>query len=227
MAQRRNRKARRVARRLGLVSKPGVAALLVAAVVAGGAVGVVSSGSLSSFDIVLPSGSQAKPEGEPSSGEAEESPHDEEAQDVYIVHVDGAVAAPGLYKLTGNDLRIYDAVEAAGGLLEGADTSSVNLAAPVVDGSKVHIPTLEEATAQAQSGAASSGGAQAPASTLVNINSATVDQLCLLTGIGEATAQNIIADREQNGPFTCIEDLMRVSGIGEKKFARVKDQICV
>lgn len=226
MAQVGHSKARRKLRRLGLVSKPGVAALLVAGVVAGGAIGVLGTSGQNSFD-VLNRSSQVEVEGDDSSTEAEVEAQMAEEQDVYIVHVDGAVNAPGLYKLTGDDLRIYDAVEAAGGLVEGADTSSVNLAAPVVDGSKVHIPTQEEASAPAQGGSASSAGAQAPATTLVNINSADLEQLCALTGIGEATAQNIIDDREQNGPFTCIEDLMRVSGIGEKKFERVKDHICV
>ena len=148
-------------------------------------------------------------------------------EELYIVHVDGAVERPGVYELTGSDLRIRDAVEAAGGLLEGADTSTVNLAAPVVDGSKVHIPTVEEVTAQLQGGTSSTSATTGVVSALVNINSATADQLCLLPGIGESTAANIIADREQNGPFTCIEDLMRVSGIGERKFERVKDRICV
>ena len=224
MAQRGHSKSRRMLRRLGMSSKPGVAALLVVAVVAAGAIGVAASGYDGGFDVSLTNASQE--EGGIVEANAKENEVAEESGERFVVHVDGAVASPGVYELVGDDLRIYDAVEAAGGLLEGADTSGVNLAAPVVDGSKVHIPTQEEATASQETGATTTSGASS-AIGLVNINSATVDQLCTLTGVGEATAQNIIADREQNGPFTCIEDLMRVSGIGEKKFARVKDQICV
>lgn len=227
MAQLREQKTRRMLRRLGLSAKPGIAALLIVAVVGGAALGVALTGQNSGFDVSLTTEPQAEvePEGDEAEGQGEVSA--DEPQDLYFVHVDGAVACPGVYTLSGSDLRIYDAVEAAGGLLEGADTTNVNLAAPVVDGSKVHIPTQEEASLQNQlptTGNPSSANSQ---NTLININSATQDQLCLLPGVGEATAANIISDREQNGPFTCIEDLMRVSGIGEKKFERVKDRICV
>lgn len=223
MAQikRRNRR-NRLSEKLAGVAKPGVAALLVSGLVAGGALGMSQTGLSGGFTVSTEHEAQEEPEGDGSNlndvadiGEI-----------VYIVHVDGAVKIPGVYELTGSDLRIRDAVDAAGGLLENADTSGVNLAAPMVDGSKVHIPTTEEVESLSQygaSGTSSSGGSAA----LVNINSANAEQLCTLSGIGEATAANIIADREQNGPFTCIEDLMRVSGIGERKFERVKDRICV
>lgn len=149
-----------------------------------------------------------------------------EARPVVMVHVDGAVANPGVYELTGEDVRVNDAVLAAGGLVEGADTSSLNLAAPLEDGSKVHVPTVSETSdAAATTGAASSSGA-APTG-LVNINLATSEQLQSLPGVGEATAAAIIQDREQNGPFSSCEDLMRVSGIGEKKYARIEGLICV
>ena len=151
---------------------------------------------------------------------------DPEAPQRCIVHVDGAVAAPGVYELEGSDLRLNDAVEAAGGLLPGADTSALNLAAPLTDGAKVHVPKEGEV---AVGGEASSGvaGAADGAEALININTATVEELCTLPGVGEATATAIVEERTRNGPFTMPEDLMRVSGIGEKKFARVKDLICV
>ena len=145
-----------------------------------------------------------------------------------VVHVDGAVASPGVFSLAEGS-RVNDAVLAAGGLEESADTSTVNLAAPLSDGAKVHIPTTEE-LASASTGTAESGGQSGSGTAsngLVNINTATSAELQTLSGVGEATAQAIIEDRESNGPFTSPEDLMRVSGIGEKKFAKVKEHICV
>ena len=224
LAQIKHRRRKRdLTSKIVAVAKPGVAALLVAGVAVGSAIGITQTGLSGGFEIVKESKSQDEVEGL----ESLSSEPDFELETLYIVHVDGAVPHPGVYELYGSDLRIRDAVEAAGGLLEGADTSGVNLAAPVVDGSKVHIPTAEEVAAQVMGSSQGTSSAGMGTTSLVNINSATLEQLCTLSGIGEATAANIIADREQNGPFTCIEDLMRVSGIGERKFERVKDSICV
>lgn len=154
------------------------------------------------------------------------------AAPLVVVHVDGAVAAPGVYELA-EDARVNDAVAAAGGLLSEADTSTINLAAPVSDGAKVHIPTSEELGAGAQATSGDSGvsglptGAAPAVPSLVNINTATSEELQGLSGVGEATAAAIIEDRQANGPFATPEDLMRVSGIGEKKFAKIKADICV
>ena len=138
------------------------------------------------------------------------------------VYVTGAVANPGVYSLD-EGLRVCNAVEAAGGLTEDADASTVNLARVLSDGEHIALPTKAEVeTALAQG---SAGGAAA--SSLVNINTADASALETLSGVGSATAQAIISDREQNGPFSTIEDLMRVDGIGEKKFAKLKDSICV
>lgn len=156
----------------------------------------------------------------------------QEPEPHYIVHVDGAVAAPGVVELTGADLRVHDAVMAAGGLVEDADTSQVNLAEPLSDGAKIHIPHVGEdlveqtlpVVGQAEtSGATGAGGG----TTLVNINTASVQELQALSGVGEVTAQAIVDERDQNGPYATVEDLMRVSGIGEKKFAKLRDHICV
>lgn len=142
------------------------------------------------------------------------------------VYVTGAVANPGVYSLD-EGLRVCDAVEAAGGLTEDADASTVNLARVLSDGEHIALPTKAEVeTALAQGSAGGAGGA-AVASSLVNINTADASALETLSGVGSATAQAIISDREQNGPFSTIEDLMRVDGIGEKKFAKLKDSICV
>ena len=154
----------------------------------------------------------------PSSSESEAV----EAKVQVYVYVTGAVANPGVYSLD-EGLRVCDAVEAAGGLTEDADASTVNLARVLSDGEHIALPTKAEVeTALAQG---SAGGAAA--SSLVNINTADASALETLSGVGSATAQAIISDREQNGPFSTIEDLMRVDGIGEKKFAKLKDSICV
>ena len=136
------------------------------------------------------------------------------------------MASPGVYELAGPDLRVNDAVEAAGGLLPEADTSQMNLAAGLSDGQKVLVPARAEEGAAA---AAPGGGvaSQTDAGSLVNINLATTDQLQALSGVGEATARAIVEDREAHGPFSSVEDLMRVSGIGQKKFDKLKGQICV
>ena len=142
-----------------------------------------------------------------------------------LVHVDGAVESPGVYQIHAESPRVNDAIEAAGGLREDADTAALNLAAPVTDGSKVHVTAAGEASAP--EGPSGAEDATPSASGLVNINSAGVDELKGLSGVGEATAKSIVEDRGKNGPFSSPEDLMRVSGIGEKKFEKVRDQICV
>ena len=136
------------------------------------------------------------------------------------------MASPGVYELAGPDLRVNDAVEAAGGLLPEADTSQMNLAAGLSDGQKVLVPArAEEGAAAAAPGRGAAS--QTDAGSLVNINVATADQLQALSGVGEATARAIVEDREAHGPFSSVEDLMRVSGIGQKKFDKLKGQICV
>lgn len=226
MAQLTQRRKARTVSRLGGKVKPGVAALLVAGVVATGVVGIGSTGYSGGFDVRLDTENPSV-EGNVTASNNEVQALVEYSQTTYVVHVDGAVLNPGVYELQGDDLRLQDAVTAAGGLVEGADTSTVNLAAPIVDGSKIHIPTSDELMGTTQPISTTTGLSTTGTQALININTASAEELCKLNGIGEATAANIIADREQNGPFTCIEDLMRVSGIGEGKFAKVKDGICV
>lgn len=146
-----------------------------------------------------------------------------------VVHVDGAVVNPGVYELRSEIPRVGDAVDAAGGLVEGADTTSMNLAAPLGDGQKVHVPLQGEvASAEAGDAAGSvTAGSSDGGSSLVNINSATVEELDSLPGVGPSTAAAIVEDRDANGPFSSPEDLMRVSGIGEKKLAKFRDHVCV
>lgn len=140
------------------------------------------------------------------------------------VHVVGAVAAPGVYTL-GEDARILDAVQAAGGLTEEADAEGVNLADRVGDGQQVRVPrrgaTPQPSLTPMLQGALASGGG------VINLNTATAAELEQLPGIGPALAQRIIAHREEKGPFGAVEDVMQVAGIGEAIYARIRDQVTV
>lgn len=140
------------------------------------------------------------------------------------VHVDGAVKSPGVYALPAGS-RVIDAVEAAGGLTEDARSSGVNLAQVLADGQQVVIPGAGDEV-PAVSASPVSPGADG-AGGLVNVNTASAAELTTLDGIGEATAEKIVADREANGPFASIDDLKRVSGIGEKKLAAIRDDVCL
>lgn len=139
------------------------------------------------------------------------------------VYVSGCVEHPALYYLDEGS-RVADAVAAAGGFAEGAATGALNLARVLQDGEQVDVPVEQPA---ATGGAVAAQGAASGAATRVNINTADAAALQQLDGVGEATARKIVADREANGPFRTIEDLKRVSGIGDKKFANLKDAICV
>jgi competence protein ComEA len=133
------------------------------------------------------------------------------------VHILGAVARPGLYELREGD-RAIDAVAAAGGFAETADQAQLNLARFVVDGEQIVVPNVGE-TLAAASGVSASG--------LVNINSADAATLDTLPRVGPAMAARIIEWREANGPFTAIEDLMNVTGIGEKTFDGLNSLITI
>lgn len=140
-----------------------------------------------------------------------------------VVHVTGAVSAPGVYTLP-SDARVDDAVRAAGATAE-ADLSQLNLAQKLADGQKITVPAIgsvsgSEGTATTPADASSDGA-------LVNINTASLEELETLPSIGEVRAQAIITYRETNGGFRTIEELQEVSGIGEKIFADVAPYITV
>jgi len=139
-------------------------------------------------------------------------------QDIFV-YVCGAVKEPGVVRLPQGS-RADDAVKAAGGLADDADSAYVNLAALVADGEKLLIPTVAEAGELEQERILQE-------STLVNINTADVAGLCTLPGIGESRAADIIAYREQNGSFEVIEDIMKVSGIKTGAFQKICDRITV
>ena len=146
------------------------------------------------------------------------------------VDVDGAVASPGVYRLQ-DGARVSQAIDAAGGLTAEADVTGLNRASKVTDGQKIYVPTVGEQQAALAAGGAEGGAAAASgtgaSSGLVNINTASAAELQTLSGIGPSMAQSIIDERTQNGAFASVDDLMRVSGIGEKKLAKIKDCICV
>lgn len=153
-------------------------------------------------------------------------------QELCYVYVCGAVKEPGVYVLEAH-ARIYEAIEAAGGLTEEADLETVNQAEEVSDGQMVKILTKEEAKALSE-GAASgdvqttaSDGAEAEADGRMDINRASAEELMTLPGIGSAKAESIISYREKNGGFSSIEEIMQVEGIKEGVFNRVKDSIKV
>ena len=185
-----------------------------------------------SFERAGGSGSSA----EPGSGvdshdrESDGSSHKASAEFEVYVDVDGAVVRPGVYRLK-DGARVSQAIDAAGGLTAEADVAGLNRASKVTDGQKIYVPMVGEQQAAAAVGGAESGAATTPgagsSSELVNINTASAAELQTLSGIGPSMAQSIIDERTKNGAFASVEDLMRVSGIGEKKLAKIKDCICV
>ena len=143
-----------------------------------------------------------------------------------IVHLAGAVLNPGVYSLAPGS-RLKDAIEIAGGLLLEADADRLNLAANLVDGSQIFVPTLQPVGSTAETASRSGDIPLLITETdhLVNINTATQAELESLPWIGPALAQGIIAYREANGPFDSIEEIMDVYGIGPKTFENIKDLI--
>ena len=147
-----------------------------------------------------------------------------------VVHVAGAVRRPGVYRLPAG-ARVQEAVRRAGGARPGADVNAINLAAKVADGQQVVVPKRAGAGgAAAPAGGGSSAGATAgaaPAGPPISLNSATAEQLDTLDGVGPATAQKILAWREQHGRFESVEDLLDVGGIGEAKLEALRDLVTV
>ena len=173
-----------------------------------------------SFERTDGSGSLVEPgSGDASSGKTSEgsSTKASAAAEVYV-DVDGAVVSPGVYRLK-DGARVAQAIDAAGGLAPEADVTGLNRASKVVDGQKIHVPTVGEqqasiAEAGVDVGASASSGVSG-ATGLVNINTASAEELQTLSGIGPSMAQSIIDERTKNGAFASVDDLMRVSGIGE------------
>ena len=135
--------------------------------------------------------------------------------DALVVDVAGAVRRPGLYRLA-RGTRIADAIALAGGLTRRADRVAVNLAAPVADGEEIVVPARGAGTAGASSGAGPSPTAP------LDLNTATLEQLDALPGIGPTTAQKILDYRQAHGPFHAVADLDAVPGIGQGRIEQLK-----
>ena len=143
-----------------------------------------------------------------------------------LVHICGAVKEPGVYSLPEGS-RVVDAIRAAGGLTQDASERDVNQASVVADGMQIVVPTLEEVKSGGYTwGAAAKGGGESE-DGLVDINTADAALLMTLPGIGQTRADAIVACREQHGSFSTIEDIMKVDGIKEGSFAKLRDRITV
>lgn len=157
---------------------------------------------------------------------------EEQAEPAVIwVHVCGAVRRPGVYELRAGS-RVYEAVRAAEGFTAEADQDYVNQAQELADGVKLVIPTVEEAAQMAAGGesffAGPEGGGQAEnGDGRININTASEAQLCGIPGIGATRAAAIAAYRESHGAFQKPEDIMKVNGIKEGMYEKIKDSISV
>lgn len=179
-----------------------------------------------------------------STGRTELSDAFSEETKTLVVHICGAVSAPGVYELPAGS-RIIDAVEAGGGFLPEADEACCNLAEEIVDGCQIYIMTKTESCADGQTEKKAgiqtspdsdmqttdrnvrSNSATALENGLVNLNTADVAALMTLPGIGESRAKAIISYREQHGAFAQIEDIMKISGIKQAAFSKIKDKITV
>lgn len=173
---------------------------------------------------------------------------EKETEETIVVHISGAVNIEGIVELEAES-RIANAIEKAGGVKENADMTDINLAYPLEDGMKIHIPTKEETEANKNNEnmidesyvTSSSGGVSSKEDTnsiqgssksttsnaKVNINTATQEELDTLPGIGPSIASKIIDYREQNGKFNSIEEIKEVSGIGDAKYEKIKDSITI
>lgn len=147
-------------------------------------------------------------------------------ENVCYVYVCGAVAVPGVYSLPSGS-RIYQAIEAAGGIVENAAPESLNQAEQIEDGQMIQVLTKEEVqNGQVQTGSEMQGNENA-GDGRVNLNTATEAQLMTLPGIGEAKAESIISYREEHGNFSSVEDIMKIEGIKEGVYSKIKDSITV
>ncbi|MCM3012844.1 competence protein ComEA [Bacillus subtilis] len=180
--------------------------------------------------IVLATGKNKEPVKQAVPTEAEntvikQEANNDESNETIVIDIKGAVQHPGVYEMRTGD-RVSQAIEKAGGTSEQADEAQVNLAEILQDGTVVYIPKKGEETAVQQGGGVSvqsDGGKGA----LVNINTATLEELQGISGVGPSKAEAIIAYREENGRFQTIEDITKVSGIGEKSFEKIKSSITV
>lgn len=151
-----------------------------------------------------------------------DAPEETNTPQIQYIYVDikGAVHLPGVYKVQ-QSARVFEVVNLAGGLTEDADVNAVNLSRILGDQTVVYIPTVAEGYPNI------SDLEDEEIEGVININTASLEELQTLPGIGPATAQKIIDYREENGPFETTEDIMNVSGIGESTYAEIASRIVV
>lgn len=142
----------------------------------------------------------------------------EKLEDSIVIDISGEIKNPGIYKMKGR-VRLYEIIDKAGGLKEEANINSINQARYVKDGEKIIIPSSRISQSMDK-------GSISNENNLVNINTASKEELLKLPGIGEVTAEKIINYRDNNN-FTKIEDLKNVNGIGMATYNKLKDLICV
>lgn len=142
-----------------------------------------------------------------------------------IVDVVGKVRQPGIVTVPKGS-RVFEAIEAAGGLKGRVDTTALNMARELADGEQILVGLDPVEPATAPGAAASAGGAPAPGAK-INLNTATAEQLDTLPGVGPVTAQAILGWRETNGRFGAVDDLLDVKGIGEATLAELRDLVVV
>lgn len=148
----------------------------------------------------------------------------EQVTEIYV-QIDGAVKKPGVYTFS-EESRVYELIEAAGGLLPEAYDLGINQAKRLADGEKIYVYTKEEI----ENGAGTTDTQNPRGQTddgKVNINTASVEELMTLSGIGETRAKDIIAYRNAHGAFSLPEDLKNVSGIGDSTYNKIADAIIV
>ena len=171
---------------------------------------------------------------ERNSHEVDLSETDLETEALIYVHVCGQVKQPGVYPLKEGS-RLYNAIDMAGGVTEEGVSDALNLAAVLEDGMRIMVPDREQAQKWTEAGVdpADSPGVIVKGTSVtgtvgkVNLNRASVQELMTLTGIGQSRAEAIVRYREEIGSFQTIEDVMKVSGIKENAFNKIKDNITV
>ncbi|HUR50242.1 MAG TPA: helix-hairpin-helix domain-containing protein [Acidimicrobiales bacterium] len=191
------------------LERPGFA-LLVALVLASGLGWFALRPSSLPAELTLPRAAPAAESSAPVTGDQE-----------VTVHAAGAVTTPGVYRMPGGS-RVSDLLSAAGGATSDADLDQLNLAAPLADGERILVPRRGE-TATMSSGSNAIPGA----STKVDLNTATAEELDKLPGVGPATAEAIIRHRETRGRFRSVTELLEVRGIGEAKLEQLRPLVKV
>lgn len=154
---------------------------------------------------------------------------EQSSQASVFVHVTGEVESPGMYELS-QGARVSDAIAAAGGFTEASDDQSINLARQISDGEQIVVGSIQNPANPSGEGIQdhqSLQGGSVSSEGKVNLNTATAEELMSLDGVGEATAEKILAYRQEHGSFSSIEEIKEVSGIGDKKFEAMKDSLTV